>query len=63
MIGASGGAIAGAASDATRMEYARQQEDAYAARERARDAQFDAKARSFRRAMSACMEGRSYTVR
>ena len=63
MIGATGGAIAGAASDATRMEYARQQEDAYAARERARDAQLDAKAHGFRRAMSACMEGRNYTVR
>ena len=63
MIGASGGLIAGAASDSARMEYARQQEEAYAARDRARDAQLDAKAHGFRRAMSACMEGRSYTVR
>jgi hypothetical protein len=45
------------------MEYARQQDEAYAARERARDAQLDAKAHDFRRAMSACMEGRNYTVR
>jgi len=63
LIGASGGAIAGAASDSARMEYARQQEEAYAARDRARDAQLDAKAYGFRRAMSACMEGRSYSVR
>lgn len=63
LIGASGGAIAGAASDATRMEYARQQEEAYAARNRNRDAQLDAKAEGFRRAMSACMEGRGYSVR
>jgi len=63
MIGASGGAIAGAASDSARMEHARQQEEAYAARDRARDAQLNANAHGFRRAMSACMEGRSYTVR
>jgi hypothetical protein len=63
LIGASGGAIAGAASDAARMDYARQQEEAYAARDRSRDAQLDAKAHGFRRAMSACMEGRSYSVR
>lgn len=63
LIGASGGAIAGAASDSARMEYARQQEEAYAARDRTRDAQLDAKAYGFRRAMSACMEGRGYTVR
>ena len=63
LIGVSGGAIAGAASDSARMEYARQQEEAYAARDRARDAQLDAKAHGFRQAMSACMEGRDYSVR
>jgi hypothetical protein len=63
LIGASGGAIAGAASDSARMEYARQQEEAYATRDRARDAQLEAKANGFRRAMSACMEGRGYSVR
>ncbi|MBA4422063.1 MAG: glycine zipper family protein [Syntrophus sp. (in: bacteria)] len=62
MIGASTGAIAGAASDSARMESARQQEEAYAARDRARDAQLEAKAHGFRRAMSACMEGRGYSV-
>ena len=63
LIGASGGAIAGAASDSARMESARQQEEAYAARDRVRDARLDEKVFDFRRAMSACLEGRGYTVR
>jgi len=63
LIGASGGAIAGAASDSARQESARQQEDAYAARDRASDTQLDEKAFGFRRAMSACLEGRGYSVR
>ena len=63
LIGASSGAIAGAASDSARLESARQQEEAYAARDEARDTQLEAKARGFRRAMSACMEGRGYSVR
>ena len=62
LIGASGGAIAGAASDSARLESARQQEEAYAARDGARDAQLEAKAHGFRRAMSACLEGRGYSV-
>ncbi|MFH1026387.1 MAG: hypothetical protein V1791_00140, partial [Pseudomonadota bacterium] len=62
LIGASGGAIAGAASDAARQESARQQE-AYAARDRTRDDRFTERASSFRRAMSACLEGRGYSVR
>ena len=63
LIGATGGAIAGAASDASRMESARQQEEAYNARNQLRDARLDEKAFGFRRAMSACLEGRGYTVR
>jgi hypothetical protein len=63
LIGATGGAIAGAASDTARMDAARQQEEAYAAQDRSRDAQLEAKASGFRRAMSACLEGRGYTVR
>jgi hypothetical protein len=63
LIGASGGAIAGAASDSARMESARQQEEAYASRDGARDARLEAKAFGFRRAMSACLEGRGYSVR
>lgn len=63
LIGASTGAIAGAASDSARMESARQQEEVYTARDGARDTQLEAKAHGFRRAMSACMEGRGYSVR
>jgi hypothetical protein len=63
LIGGTSGAIAGAVSDSQRLESARQQEEAYAARDRARSAQLDAKVRDFRRAMSACMEGRGYSVR
>jgi hypothetical protein len=63
LIGASTGAITGAASDSARMESARQQEEFYAARDRAGEAQLDAKAQGFQRAMSACMEGRGYSVR
>ena len=62
LIGASGGAIAGAASDSARVESARQQEEAYAARDRAGDARLNEKAFGFRRAMSACLEGRGYSV-
>ena len=63
LIGASGGAIAGAASDSARVEAARQQEEAYAARDQAYDARLEEKASVFRRAMSACLEGRGYSVR
>ncbi|MHB8909174.1 MAG: glycine zipper family protein [Syntrophales bacterium] len=63
LIGATGGAIAGAASDSARQEYARQQEEAYAARDRASNARSDTKVIEFRRAMSACLEGRGYSVR
>jgi len=63
LIGASGGAIAGAASDSARQESARQQEEASAARGQVRDAQLDKKVSDFRRAMSACLEGRGYSVR
>jgi len=63
LIGATGGAIAGAASDASRMEAARQQEEAYNAQDRLRGARIEEKAFGFRRAMSACLEGRGYSVR
>lgn len=63
LIGATGGAIAGAASDSARQEYALQQEEAYAARDRARNARSDERVLGFRRAMSPCLEGRGYSVR
>ena len=63
LIGAGSGAIVGAASDVNREQNARQLEEAYANRDQALSAQYDAKAYDFRRAMSACLEGRGYTVK
>ena len=63
LIGAGSGAIVGAASDVSREEYAQQMEEAYANGDKALDAQYEAKARDFRRAMSACLEGRGYNVK
>jgi hypothetical protein len=63
LIGAAGGAVAGAASDVSRQESARQMEEAYNNRDQAVNAQLDAKSLAFRRAMGACLEGRGYSVR
>ena len=63
LIGAAGGAIAGATSDSARQQSAQQLEDAYARRDQTSDAEFERKAFDFRRAMSACLEGRDYSVR
>jgi len=63
LIGAGSGAIAGAVSDTARQQQAQQLEEAYANRDRALDAQYEARARDFRRAMSACLEGRGYSVK
>jgi outer membrane lipoprotein SlyB len=63
LIGAAGGAIAGAASDISREESARQMEEAYNNHNQARDVHKEKKALAFRRAMSACLEGRGYTVK
>jgi hypothetical protein len=62
LIGAAGGAIAGAMSDAARQESARQMEEAYSRQDLARGAQLVDKEIAFRRAMSACLEGRGYSV-
>jgi hypothetical protein len=63
LIGAGSGALVGAASDATRQQYAQQLEEAYANRDQALDARYEGEARSFRRAMTACLEGRGYSVK
>ena len=63
IIGAAGGAMAGAVSDISRQEAARQLEEAYANSNQARDVHKEKKALEFRRAMSACLEGRGYTVK
>jgi hypothetical protein len=62
LIGAGSGAFAGAVSDATRQQYAEQMEEAYANSDQALDVRYEGKAREFRRAMSACLEGRGYSV-
>jgi len=62
LIGAAGGAVAGAASDVSRQESARQMEEAYSHRDQAVNAKLDARALDFRRAMGACLEGRGYSV-
>lgn len=63
LIGAAGGAFTGAVSDASRQQYAQQMEEAYARRDRSLDVHYQAKELEFRRAMSACLEGRGYSVR
>ncbi|MDI6741448.1 MAG: hypothetical protein QMD11_01820 [Smithella sp.] len=63
LIGAASGAMAGAISDATRADSARQIEEAYQNHNQGRDFRRQKQALQFRRAMSACMEGRGYTVR
>jgi outer membrane lipoprotein SlyB len=62
LIGAGSGAVAGAVSDASRQQYAQQMEEAYVNRDQALDARYEGKASDFRRAMSACLEGRGYSV-
>ena len=63
LIGAAGGAMVGAMSDVSRAESARQMEEAYNNHDQARDVHREKKALEFRRAMSACLEGRGYTVK
>jgi hypothetical protein len=65
--GAVGGAIlggaAGAVSDAARADAAKRAQGRYDQREAARMARLEGQANDYRRAMSACLEGRGYTVR
>ena len=63
LIGAASGAMLGASSDISREESARQMEEAYNNSNQARDVHKEKKALAFRRAMSACLEGRGYNVR
>jgi outer membrane lipoprotein SlyB len=64
LIGAGSGAVVGAASDASRQQYAQQMQEAYVNRDQALNARHEeGKARDFRRAMSACLEGRGYSVK
>lgn len=62
LIGAGTGAVTGAAIDASRQQYASQMEEAYERGDQALDPGYESKASDFRRAMSACLEGRGYSV-
>ena len=62
LIGAGSGAVAGAVSDTSRQQQAQQMEEAYVNRDQALDTRYEAKASDFRHAMSACLEGRGYSV-
>jgi hypothetical protein len=63
LIGAASGAMLGVTSDISREESARQIEEAYQNSDQARDVHNEKRALQFRRAMSACLEGRGYTVK
>lgn len=63
IIGATGGAIFGAASDSARQKSVQHQQDAYNTQIRAQRSAFAEREMNFRRAMSACLEGRGYSVK
>ncbi len=63
IIGGVAGGLTGAVSDASRQQYAQEMEEAYNRQDRALDARYEENASNFRRAMSACLEGRGYSVR
>jgi outer membrane lipoprotein SlyB len=63
LIGAGSGAVVGGVSDLSRQQQAQQLQEAYVNRDQALNARNEAaKVTNFRRAMSACLEGRGYTV-
>ena len=57
-----GGAL-GAASDASRQQRAQRVQEQYNRRSAAESAQIEAQAINYRRALTACLEGRGYTVK
>jgi hypothetical protein len=63
VFGALTGAMIGAASDAERQEQAQRVQQQYDAKEAQRYARLEKQARDYQRAMTACLEGRGYTVR
>jgi hypothetical protein len=63
VFGAITGAMLGAASDAARQQQAEQIQRQYDAKQAQRNARLDKQARDYQRAMTACLEGRGYTVR
>ena len=62
VVGAIAGAAIGAASDAQRQEQARRIQRQYEQRDAQNYVRLERQAQDYRRAMSACLEGRGYTV-
>ncbi|MGD8784637.1 MAG: glycine zipper 2TM domain-containing protein [Thioalkalispiraceae bacterium] len=62
LFGAITGALLGAASDTARQEQAQRIQQYYDAKEAQRYARLERQARDYRRAMTACLEGRGYAV-
>lgn len=62
IFGAITGALLGAASDSARQEQAQRIQQQYNVKDAQRYARLERQARDYRRAMSACLEGRGYNV-
>ncbi len=62
IFGAITGALLGAASDTARQQQAQQIQQQYDVKDTQRVARLERQARDYRRAMTACLEGRGYTV-
>ncbi len=63
VFGALTGAMLGAASDEARQQQAAQAQQHYDAKEAQQYARLEKQSRDYQRAMTACLEGRGYTVR
>lgn len=63
LFGAMAGAMLGASSDQARAERAQQIEQQYNSADEQRYVELERQARDYQRAMTACLEGRGYTVR
>lgn len=63
MIGAIAGGTMGAMSDSARQKEAQRINNSNAAQEQAERARLETQASNYRRAISACLEGRGYTVK
>jgi len=63
VLGAIAGTLLGAASDQARQQQAAAVNQRLASRDYAGESSFEARAANFRRALSACLEGRGYTVK
>lgn len=63
VFGAITGAMIGSASEQAKQEQAQQIQQSYDVKDQQRYARLERQASDYRRAMSACLEGRGYTVR